>query len=357
MKVYCHLLLFFIISLSACVKDKPDPGKSNPAMNEHPKMFIANEGAFGNGNASLSYIDLINNQVVNNVFSAQNDGKVLGDVFQNIQGDNQNLYLVINNSDRIIVINKKDFKQKQIINVEQPRQMAFIDETRVLVSSMYRKKLYIVNLISGSIENSIPFPYPNSEGLLRVKNKIYICPWDVSSSHIYVFDISSRTITDSFDFGNFAPTNLALDKNNDLWISSGNPQKGVAAALTKINLINKQILKTISFPENTEVIKPCFNMGSDTLYFLAVNYNATNSDYNGLYRIPINADIRPTTAFVKAEALQYFWSLSINPYNGHIFLGDPRGWIQSGQVLELNTSGLELNRYNVGVGPSNFYFD
>ncbi|HRP89457.1 MAG TPA: hypothetical protein PKX92_05415 [Edaphocola sp.] len=357
MKGNVFIILILALSFGSCVKDKPISNNSRPAINEHPKMFIANEGAYGNGNASLSYLDLSTNEIFNNIYASQNEGKALGDVFQSIKGDRNNLYLIINNSNCIVVIDKRNFKQKFIIPIEQPRQMAFLNDTLALVSSMYRKKLYVVNLSSGNIDKTIELPYANTEGLLNAENKIFICPWDVNCSYVYVFDINSQNISDSIFIGKNAPGYLALDKDKNLWVTSGNPTKGVAAAITKLNPKTKQILQSFSFNGNTEIIKPCLNPSKDTIYFLAVNYNATNNDYNGLYRMNIEANTAPSEAFVKSKALQYFWSVGINPYNGNIYLGDPRGWIQSGQVIEFSPSGQEINRFNVGIGPGDFYFD
>ena len=67
-----------LLFLSACSKSDEPPGTDLFVSNG---VLIANEGNFQWGNASLSYYDIENNQVHNNLFQAVNN-RLLGDVFQ-----------------------------------------------------------------------------------------------------------------------------------------------------------------------------------------------------------------------------------------------------------------------------------
>src|SRR5690606_34656356 len=103
------MLLSFLF-FSACVKDKPSTGKANNGHTQSPKLLVANEGAYGNGNASLSYIDLEKAEVNNYVYQNAN-GRPLGDVLQSLNIYRDKIYLIVNNSNKIVVLSKKDFKQ------------------------------------------------------------------------------------------------------------------------------------------------------------------------------------------------------------------------------------------------------
>ncbi len=352
-------IIFTICSLSiiSCVKDKPNKNGTDPDLNDNPKAIIANEGVFNGGNASLSYIDLSEHKVYNDVYRIQNN-KALGDVFQSMTADDKYLYLVINNSNKIIKVDRKTFKYVSETSISQPRYICMIGNDKALVSSMYRSKLQVINLNNNQITKEINMPYPNTEGMLAANGKVYICPWNPQCNCIYQFDIGTERIEDSILISGYAPTQAILDKNNKIWVFAGNPYSNIPASITQIDPVNKQIIKSFIFNGEEEIIKPIFNKSGDVFYYLAVRYNSsTANDYNGLYKMSIEDSQIPPEALVKAQALQYFWGLGINPANGHIFLGDPKGFIQSGTVSEYTEQGQLLNEYSVGLGPGFFYFD
>ncbi|RYD95335.1 MAG: hypothetical protein EOP54_15965 [Sphingobacteriales bacterium] len=352
-------IIFTICSLStySCVKDKPNKNGSNPDINGNPKLIIANEGVFNGGNASLSYLDLATQKIYNDVYYAQNE-RVLGDVLQSIAGDSNNLYLVVNNSNKIITVDKKTFKYKSELSIAQPRYLCLLGNNKALVSSMYRSKLHVVDLNTNQITKEINVAYPNTEGMIVLNNKVYICPWNTQCNYIYQFDITTERIEDSIYISNYAPTQVIADKNNKLWVFAGNPYLNIKASITQIDPQTKQILKSFNFTGSEEIIKPIFNPSKDAFYYLAVLYSSNSgNDYNGLYKMSIEATQTPATALVKAQALQYFWGLGVNPENGNIFLGDPKGFIQSGTVSEYTDQGVLKNTYTVGLGPGFFYFD
>lgn len=356
-KIVYIILTIFSLSIFSCVKDKPNKNGSIPDINDNPRVIIANEGVFNGGNASLSYIDLKTQKAYNDVYFAQND-RVLGDVFQSITGDNNNLYLVINNSNKIVIVDKKTFKYKSEISVSQPRYLCLIGNNKALVTSMYRSKLQVIDLNTNQITKEINLPYPNTEGMVALNNKVYICPWNTQCNYIYQFDIATERVEDSIYISGYAPTQAIADKNNKLWVFAGNPHLNIQASITQLDPNNKQILKQFTFNGSEEIIKPVFNPGKDAFYYLAVMYSSNSAtDYNGLYRMSIDATQTPAEALVKAQALQYFWGLGVNPDNGNIFLGDPKGFIQSGTVSEYTEQGILKNTYTVGLGPGFFYFD
>lgn len=354
------VLLFAGICLlfgQSCVKDRPAPGGGDrPLENEHSKVFIANEGVFGNGNASLSYIDLEESKVFNNVFGEKND-RVLGDVLQSIAGDEKNLYLLVNNSNKIVIVDKRTLEYVGEIPVQQPRYMVFLGDGKALVSSMYRSRLYIVDLEARRVDAEVPVNFTNTEGMLEVNDKVYIAPWNTSCNYIYQFDKAARNIDDSIYISGFAPTAMVLDKNGKLWVMAGNPHYNVASTLTQIDLGTRQILKSITFPADAETIKPVMNPERDAIYYLGVDYNGNGNAYNGLFKIGIDAEYAPTEPILRAQDLQYFWGLGVDPATGNIYLGDPKGWIQSGTVTELGPEGTLIKTFTVGLGPSYFYFD
>ena len=64
----------------------------------------------------------------------------------------------------------------------------------------------------------------------------------------------------------------------------------------------------------------------------------------------------PAQPLIAARALQYFWALGIDPATGHIYVGDPKGFIQNGDVHIYTQNGTAIDSFAVGLGPGHFYF-
>jgi DNA-binding beta-propeller fold protein YncE len=353
MKTRCALLLL-CLTCFACVKDKPRVDKLPPATADSSFIFIANEGSLGNGNASLSMYDPETGHVFNHIFSEAN-GQPLGDVFQSMLGIGDRLYLAINNSDKVAVIDKTSFKLSGTIHVNKPRYMLSLTTEKMYVSSLFYPEINIVDPLTFQNLGKITVDYPNTEGMTLLDGKVYACNWDTGCNYIYAINPATNQITERIPIAGYAPQSIVSDRNNKLWVLAGNVAKNTAASLTQIDPASQAILKSFVFPPGAEMIKPVFNPGKDTLYFLGVNYDG-GTGYNGLYRMAITANALPATPFIAAQPLQYFWGLGIDPVKNQIYLGDPKGFIQQGTVSVYNAAGTLLKRFETGLGPGFFYF-
>src|SRR5687767_14423871 len=96
----------------------------NPPTDQYTNgIFVVNEGAFGSSNAELSFIKS-DNSVLNNIYAAGNSGLQLGDVLQSMHISNGKAYLVVNNSNKVEVVNVSDLENTATIsNLSLPRYM------------------------------------------------------------------------------------------------------------------------------------------------------------------------------------------------------------------------------------------
>jgi len=359
MSQYFKGLILFCCSIAlftACVKDKPNPGNNGNPATEDRKILIANEGVFGNGNASLSYINTVTDSIINNVYTAANNVP-LGDVLQSLSVWNGKLYLVVNNSNKIVIVDKKTFVKQGEISVNQPRYIQFVDQHKAYITSMYGRRIFVLNPTTNQITDTIATTNKNNEGITLLNNKVYVCPWDTGSNFIHEIDPSANVISRQINIGGYAPTQVLVDKNQKLWVLAGNHTYNKPSTLTQLDPVSGSIIKTISFGSDADLIKPAFNATRDTIYFIGVNYQGTANAYNGIYRIPITATQAPTQAFIAAQQLQYFWALGIDPVTGLIYVGDPKGFIQKGSVLVYRPDGTPVKQFLAELGPGYFYFE
>jgi DNA-binding beta-propeller fold protein YncE len=348
-KAYFKVLIAVALLFGACKKE--ETSVTLPADGQ--RVLVVCEGSMGNGNAALSLYLPEKDSVYEDVYKAINN-KNLGDVFQSITKINAKLYCCINNSDKIIVLNE-DLSLNNFISVPKPRYMLQVSQKKAYVSSLFNNKLYVLNGSDQTVYKQIDLPASNAEGMLLHNNEVFVCPWDTANNKVYVLDPSSDQLKDSFSVGGYAPQEILLDRENKLWILSGNVSKGRQAFFTRVDPDTRQVLGSYAFSATADPVRPVMNNNRDSIYFIEVNNNG-GTDNNGIYRMSIHDAQLPQQPFIPAASFQYFWALGIDPVSGDIYVGDPKGFIQKSTVYVYSPDGQLKKQFNAGVGVGHFYF-
>lgn len=347
------LWLFVLFLLASCKKDKPET-VSNP--NKTGNVYVVCEGSLGNGNSSLNIYDAKAATVSGDMYSSSNTGQSLGDVFQSMQLIGDKFFLCINNSDKIIAVDKTTLKLSGTISVPKPRYILSITPSKAYVSTLFSNKVYIINPQTLQVTGSIDMPYKNPEGMFLQDTKAYIATWDTASNKIYKINTVTDAIEQEITVVGYAPQEILDDAFGRLWVLSGNVPKNKQAALTCLDPIANKIIKSFNFPEKADPIRPVFNNKKDRLYFIEVDYTGGTAN-NGIYVMSINDASLPSVPLIPAKQYQYYWALGIEPQTDNIYVGDPKGFIQKGTVYIYDTAGTQKTSFNVGLGPGHFYFD
>lgn len=354
------VVLLAASSLVACEKNRSAqpvgngngvPGGSTDARN----VYVACEGSFGNGNASLFVKDLNSQTEYNNVYQNKN-GTALGDVFQSMERIGDKLFMCVNNSDKVVVLNANTYEFVGELNIPKPRYILPLGVNKAYVSTLYSNKVYIIDPEKLIIKGNIEMPHENPEGMALFNNTAYICTWDTACSKVYLVNTTTDKVVDAYAIAGAAPHQVALDKFGAAWILSGNVAKGKTAALTRLAPGAPDVMQSYQFKQDQDPIRLVFNQSKDALYFIGTNYYGQSS-YNGVFKMDIGSGKLPATPFVAANGIQYYWGLGVDPVTDEVYVGDPKGFVQNGSVSVYDASGNQLRTFGVGVGPSYFYFD
>src|SRR5688572_3991019 len=148
-----------LLMLNSCKRDEPTPADTNArTFAPGEGFFILNEGGFTAGNSSASYYALSGTDAgksFNNLYLASN-GVPLGDVAQSMTLMNGRLYMVINNSSKIEVVNPFNFGHTATITgLAGPRNIVQIDANRALVTQMYSDQIAIIDLQTNTVSGYI----------------------------------------------------------------------------------------------------------------------------------------------------------------------------------------------------------
>lgn len=351
------LALCIITIASACVKDKPNPSHGLPySYTDSAKVLMVHEGMLGTGAGDLFVWVPSAEKMYERVFQ-QLHGKPIGDVFQDICRIENQYFAAVNNSNFVAVLDRFSLQIIDKIPVESPRYLLPLSSNSVWVSSIFSNKISIIDTRDFEVKNEIELPYGNSDKMLLHQGKVYVTCWHEDNHHLYVIDPLSQSITDSIDLGIAAPQTVLADYKDRLWVFYGNVTADIDYGLMCIDPDAKTTLNHFLFDaENAEVLKPTMNKNRDSLYWIGIDYRAVPSA-NGVFRMDVDAASVPADPFFPMPAFQYLFALGISPLDESIYLGNPKSFLESSEIIILDAAGIELRRMQTGMGIGSFYFD
>jgi len=313
----CRFLFLVLISIGfmACEKDEPItfPTEFNNGL------FFVNEGQFNNANASLSYYDVENDSIFSKAYEMVNNQSI-GDILQSVAFDSDNIYLVVNNSGKIIVADKKTLVQKgEIKGLPSPRYMEYSGNGDLW---------YVSNLF-----NTV-------EAMKTVNGKLFLS--SLSSDRLMIKDLNTNSL-DSLVVGQ-AGGSLAVDNDSNLWLlCSGDYNLPGSGALYKINTNTLDVSQHVLEPEINIATgypsKLVYNNDNNTLYFL-------NTD---VYALNLQETNPEPKKLIEASSQSFY---GINIINNSIFVTDAIDYTQNGLVYEYNTNGELMKTLTAGIIPN-----
>lgn len=302
-------------------------------------VFILNEGNFNTPNASVSFISNDLNTFQNNIFGLVNPTKVLGDVAQSMTLDGEKIFIVVNNSNEIEVVNRYSFASIATItaHLEQPRY-----------SVSYSGKLYVTN--AGSEEITVydtnTYAYITTiaigktvERIVSANNKLYVMNGAYGSGNeVTVINPTTNTIitTITVEEG----INSLEEKNGAVYALCGNTNR---SELFKINT-STDIATSIESMTLTDSRN--MDIDGNKIYYtkgtgvFSMNFDATTFSETPLFSVADNT-------------FSTFYGFGV--IDGKIYSGDANAFTNDGIVTVYSTSGVVLKTVVVGRGPNGFY--
>ncbi len=171
MRISHYILpLVGLVLLASCRKDKPErPVEQPTVVGTQGGVYITNEGNFGWGNAKVSFYDIASGNVVEDLFEPVN-GVALGDVCQSMRVFNNKAYVVVNNSNKVEVVDPSTFViTATITGFNSPRYFLPVSNSKAYVTDLYANSIAVVDLNSNTITGSIPCRGWTEELVLAVR--------------------------------------------------------------------------------------------------------------------------------------------------------------------------------------------
>ena len=338
------ILILIILIVSSCGSDV-GPMVIRQYTNG---VLVINEGNFQDGDASLSFIDLDTDEVFTGLFSQANKGLSLGDVANDAKTHNGSLFVVVNNSNKIEVVDSTFSLNYTISDLAQPRRieihnnLGYVTEWGIFPNP---SNISIFNLETGVIQSTLT-PGNGAEDMMFVGNNLYVS--NTFENTVSVIDLNS-TATSTIPVGN-SPVDLVQDAYGRIWVMCGG---GYDLNFAPLN--NGQLV-CIDPSDNSIVIT--IELNTNVAGKLAVDNSKNNIFYiksNAIYKMSIDSE--EPQIFVKTDAISLY-GIGVDPISGDVYALDSKGFISNGQVFRYSSSGELLNIYRAGRGPNRvlFYF-
>lgn len=342
-----HVLAVFI-SGSLFYACEPEPNIKPvipPLVSIKGGLFILNEGNFQSGNASLDYYNFESQILSFNAFESVNNRK-LGDVLQSMQRNGSLGYLLVNNSQKIEVINLNTLVSiNTITGFKSPRYMVIKDNI-AYVSEYYGGGIKVLDLASSAIVGTIPIQ-GNCDGMVLYKNKLYVT--NAATSYTYIINTGSNLLVDSIAVG-YGSNSLQLDADNHLWVLASGKKTSTTeepGRLTKINPDVDSVLQyfLISRQSDHGPIKLRIDTEKRTLYWIN----------KSIYKHDIKSSVLPEEPFIVSFKNNY-WAINIDSLTKEIYVGDAIDFIQKSTINRYDQTGALKGTFKAGYITGDFYF-
>jgi len=337
-----------VFLLTSCEKTEDEP---EITANNLKGMFVVCEGVFGQANGDISFYDSKSDQSTKDLFSSVN-GVAPGDIVQSFGIADTLGFIVVNNSQKVIVVNMKDFKVvKTISGFSYPRSVVRADENTVYVSNgdgYSGNYIYSIDLTTLKKTDSLAVT-TGPEKLILNNFKVYAAiagGWKNDGNTIVEIDPISFTIVNTFTVAPL-PVDITSDKNDNIWAyCKGVPDYSnypnvtyTNAGISKINVSSKVVntfsLTTISSSGINNIAGS--NDGS-MIYYLN----------DGLYSMSVSATELPTSKLIDHS----FYGVDVDPQTGNIICLDNT----DSEAVIYNTSGVGQKRFDTSQFPNSVVF-
>jgi len=344
-------LLFLVgiaLLLTSCEikEDEPDI-----TANNLKGMFVVCEGNFGSANGDITYYNPDLDQPVKSLYYSVNNVP-LGDIVQSFEVIDTLGFLVVNNSQKVVVVNMKDFKVTKVINnFSYPRSVVRANNNTVYVSNgngYTDNYIYSIDLSTLKKSDSLAVA-TGPEKLILMDSKVYAAiagGWKNDGNTVVEIDPASFTVVNTFQVAS-VPVDIVADKDHNIWAYC----KGMVTydenwnatysnmGISKINVSTKEVT---TFPLTT--------MSSSGINNIAASNDGSMIYYlnDGLYAMSVTATSLQATKLID----HLFYGVDVDPMSSVIICLDDT----NSEAIFYDANGVKQFIFETAIFPNSVTF-
>lgn len=321
------------------------------------EVYVWNQGAYGQGNASVTGYSQVTHTAVQNVFENKNN-RPIGDTIESAALLSGNLYIVVNGSNRIEEVDPKTMQEIGAIDFQgaaSPWQMVAAGQNTAYVTEFYNKSVAIIDLNQRKVTATISVG-ANPEGITTSNGKAYVAVSGLGRGDtVAVIDMSSNSLSRYIRVGD-NPTVVKTDQQGRVWVvctgnygydANGNydPSLETFGKIYVIDSGNDSIVKTIDVKGHPGGITLL-----DKVSEAFVNNNGIQ--VIDMQQLKLNPD-----KFLKRS----FYAIAVDPAgNTPLLYGAVvTDYTTAGRVVVYNagaTNPAVVDSFKTGINPGSFSF-
>lgn len=354
MKKAIHISLSALV-LSLVFSSCSDEDEVPQSPSSLQGMFIVNEGAFGAGNAGISFYPENGDPHYADLYSAVNS-QPLGDVAQSMRIVNDKAYIVVNNSQKVVVVDMKDFKKTGVINgLSSPRYLLSGNNSKAYISDWVSNEVKVVDLNSLSIIGSIKTGN-GPEQMLISGNKLLVANVGgfTNDSTLTIINTDADTVIATLPCG-VNPNSLVADTYGRIWVLCGGSIGPDFTPNTSDDIAGSMVVYSAS--TLSEINRYTLAQGEHplrlTYYQQNLYYLGGESSYTGrIFKADVNNTVFAPIALTQRE----FYGFGINPLNGDLY-GGLVNFSSNSRFLHYSPGGQLIDSAETGIAPNMFLFN
>ncbi|GFD82147.1 hypothetical protein KUL118_50090 [Tenacibaculum sp. KUL118] len=365
MKITKLLLQLFLVSIvfTSCSGEDKIVEVSRETYDNG--VIISSEGNFGAKDGSISFLDDSLKESENFVYAGVN-GALLGGLIQSITFTETEAYIILNDVNTIVVVDRVSFKKKGQITTDlnNPRYMTIVDGKGYVTNwgetqwgnDIDDDFITVFDLSTLEVDSKIDVAI-GPEQILNKDNKLYVSHKGAYTVNniISVIDLKDNNSISTITVKD-VPDEIAFDSTGNLIVLSegiktyqGTESVG---AISKVNLADKSVFEIGTFPQG--VHPDLMTIDGDIIYY---------SIGAKLYKVGVNDSSLPTSEIITVDL---FTEESKGTYILFYGMG-----VKEGKLYALNTSFIstsevqvfdlsnntKIKNFEVGIGASKIYFN
>jgi YVTN family beta-propeller protein len=341
-------LNFFVLLLASLfVFASCDENDNGPKGDFDNGVLVINEGNFLAGDGTVSFFDPNSKTVTEDIFGLVNNERALGDVVQSMTVVGDEAFIVVNNDNKVEVVNVNTFEAIHTINdVKLPRYFATASGKGYLsewVSFSESGRVSVVDLTTYEVVKTITTDF-GAENLMAVGNKIFVS--NNFTNTISVINTTTDAVVKTIEVAS-SPGEFVVDAQSKLWVVCGGDYQQNNGALVQIDPSTETVVKTITLSRNVST-KLTTDRSKNSLYF-----------YSGksIYKVATTATAAPAEPLLTENNATGFYGLDIDQNTNIIYAGDAKGFASDGVVFRYNIDGSLIDSFKAGRGPNGFVFN
>ena len=362
-----------VVSDVQIIRDKIDPNSKIAGM------YLVNEGNMGSNKCTLDYLDYTEGIYMRNIYPERNPTivKELGDVGNDVQIYGNKLYIIVNCSNKVEVLDARTGVRIKQIEIPNCRYICFRRE-HAYVSSYVAGVLIDPNAPLGAV-------FKIDTASLQVVDKVTVGyqPEEmvVLGDYLYVANSGGYRVpyydntVSVVEFEGFRQEQqivvglnlhrIKADKYGKLWVSSRGNYNDIYSPYGSVPSNLFVLDKRVGYNEMivTDTINvPCSNMAihGDSLYLYSHDYDNITQQSTLTYGI-INIKTKKVVSknFITdgtEKEIKMPYGISIHPETGNIYVTDAKNYVSTGTLSCYNKEGKRKWRVSTGDIPAHMVY-